>query len=399
MRATRRILTGLLLISLLSGCHGGSDRAGGSNPAHPRTLRFVTQSAVPPEVAAWAQEVDRASHGTLVIRFSPEWGHLDPNGELETLGDVRSGRVDLAWVGARVFDRVGVTSFQPLLAPFLVDSYPLEQRVFADPLIGRMLPQVSKVGVTGLAVLPGPMRRMLGVRHPFLRLSDFAGSVVGMQDSQQTAEALRLLGATPRPVPAEASLDGLDGYEQQLAAIAGNRNLHAARYVTANIDLWPRPLVIVANDRMLKGLTALQRSALQGAGRAVISRAMLAAAGEDTTAMSTLCDSPLRVVSATPAELRALRAAVQPIFRRLASQPSQRAALARITSLKAAVGVPPAPVPDCNGVQVGRRCHLGGRWQLRRHRCAGRPAGRRPAAGGVWPVADRDRPRPAAALT
>jgi TRAP-type C4-dicarboxylate transport system substrate-binding protein len=343
---------GLLLSSLLSGCHG-TDRAGGVGPDHPRTLRFVTQSAVPPEVAAWAQEVERASHGTLLIRFSPEWRHLDPNGELKTLDDVRSGRVDLAWVGARIFDRVGVTSFQPLLAPFLVDSYPLEQRVFADPLIGRMLSPVSRAGVTGLAVLPGPMRRMLGVRHPFLAPSDFAGSVVGMQDSRQSAEALRLLGATPRPMPAEASLDGIDGYEQQLAAIAGNSKLHAARDVTANLDLWPRPLVVVANDRMMKGLTPLQRSALQRAGGAVLPRAMLAAAAEDTTAMSALCELPLRVVSATPGDLRALRAAVQPIFRRLASQPSQRAALARITALKAAVAAPPATMPGCNGAKLG----------------------------------------------
>jgi TRAP-type C4-dicarboxylate transport system substrate-binding protein len=344
---------GLLLISLLSGCNGGADRAGGNSPAHPRTLRFVTQSAVPAEVAAWAQEVERASHGTLLIRFSPEWRHLDPNGELKTLDDVHSGRVDLAWVGARIFDRVGVTSFQPLLAPFLVDSYPLEQRVFADPLIGRMLSPVSRAGVTGLAVLPGPMRRMLGVHHPFLAPSDFAGSVVGMQNSRQSAEALRLLGATPRPMPAEASLDGVDGYEQQLAAIAGNSKLHAARDVTANLDLWPRPLVVVANDHMMKGLTALQRSALQRAGGAVLPRAMLAAAAEDTAAMATLCELSLRVVSATPADLRALRAAVQPIFRRLASQPSQRAALARITSLKAAVAAPPATMPGCNGAQLG----------------------------------------------
>ena len=354
MRTTRRIAAGLLLISLLGGCSGGTDRAGGGSPAPPRVLRFVTASGVPEQVAAWAQEVERASHGTLRIRFSPGWRSDDPSGEVDTLGDVRAGRVALAWVGARVFDRVGVTAFQPLLAPFLVDSYPLEQRVFADPLVTQMASQVSSVGVAGLAVLPGPIRRMLGVRHPFLQPSDFAGSVIGMQDSGQSEETLRLLGATPRAVPAETALDGLDGYEQQLAAIAGNSNLHTARYITSNVDLWPRPLVIIANQRTLSGLTSLQRSALRGAGRAVMWRAMLAAASEDSAAMGTLCaNGSLHTVTATLADLRALRSAVRPIYRGLATQRSQRDALQRIRSLKQAIAVPPSSVPSCQGGQAG----------------------------------------------
>ena len=44
--------------------------------------------------------------------------------------DVQAGKVDMGWVGARAFDAVGVTSFQALVAPFLVDSYELQDRVF-----------------------------------------------------------------------------------------------------------------------------------------------------------------------------------------------------------------------------------------------------------------------------
>jgi TRAP-type C4-dicarboxylate transport system substrate-binding protein len=352
MRLTCRIAAFVLLMALVGGCSSGADRAGGDSPAHPRTLRFVTQSAVPTEVAAWAQEVQKESHGTLRIRFSPEWRASDSHGEVDTLTDVRRGTVDLAWVGARVFDRVGVTSFQPLLAPFLVDSYPLERRVFEDPLVGRMVSQMSGAGVAGLAMLPGPMRHILGVTHAFRRPSDFAGSVVGMQDSLESADALRLLGAVPRPVPAEATLRGLDGYEQQLAAIAGNGHLHSARYLTANVDLWPRPLVVVANERMLKSLTPLQRKALQSAGRAVLPRAMLAASREDTAAMAIVCGLPLHVVTASPADLRALRAAVQPVYNMLASRPSARDVIRQILRLKDQVGASPASVPGCGAATV-----------------------------------------------
>ncbi len=54
----------------------------------------------------------------------------EPLYEAGTLQDVKAGKVDMAWVGARAFDTVGVKSFQALLAPLLVDSYALEAKVF-----------------------------------------------------------------------------------------------------------------------------------------------------------------------------------------------------------------------------------------------------------------------------
>ena len=66
------------------------------------------------------------------------------------------------------------------------------------------------------------MRKVLGVSRPFVEPADFAGQVVGIQDSAVAKQTLDAIGSTPKPVPAEAPLDGLDAYEQQLASIAGN---------------------------------------------------------------------------------------------------------------------------------------------------------------------------------
>ena len=54
-----------------------------------------------------------------------------------TLEDVKTGKVDMAWVGARAFDTVGVTSFQALVAPLLIDSYDLEAKVFNEGCLSR----------------------------------------------------------------------------------------------------------------------------------------------------------------------------------------------------------------------------------------------------------------------
>ncbi len=74
--------------------------------------------------------------------------------------------------------------------------------------------------------------------------------MVGDSGGDLAERTLRTLGATPQMVPAETSLDGLDGLEYQLSAIYGNRYYERATHVTANLNLWPRPLVIfIDSDR------------------------------------------------------------------------------------------------------------------------------------------------------
>ena len=64
-----------------------------------------------------------------------------------------------------------------------------------------------------------------------------------------------------------SSLDGLDAYEQQLDSIVGNHYSADAGYVTGNINLWPRPLVIFMNHAALDALTADQQATLSGGRR------------------------------------------------------------------------------------------------------------------------------------
>ena len=50
---------------------------------------------------------------------------------------VAAGQVDLGWSGTRVFDTMGVTSFQALHAPMLIDSYALQHAVIASTSLVR----------------------------------------------------------------------------------------------------------------------------------------------------------------------------------------------------------------------------------------------------------------------
>ena len=337
-----------LAIAALVACGSGTDKAGGRGNDDAVTLTLAKPTgALPPELDQWISAVTDASNGTVDIDVRPPansdlaWRAGEVDFEAGTIKDVSTGTIDMAWVGARAFDRLGIAAFQPLLAPLLVDSHDLQDAVFHAGIPQRMLPAVDTAEIVGLAVLPGPMRKVLGIDHPFLQPGDFAGAVVGINDSAQSDESLRALGATPRAVPASAPLDGLDGYEQQPKAIVDNHYATVATYITANLDLWPRPLVVIINRRRFESLSRSVRSILRDAGDTALDSAAAAARAEDTNAVASLCREGFRLPVATDAQLDAIRSAVEPVYDRLRAGSSTSVDLAAIEQINSTVGAPP----------------------------------------------------------
>jgi hypothetical protein len=157
---------------------------------------------------------------------------------------------------------------------------------------------------------------------------------------------LRALGATPRAVPSSAELDGLDAYEQQLGSIDGNKYDSSAGYVTANVNLWPRPLVIVIDQEVFESLTPDQKSVLREAATAAIPTALAASRAEDAEAAPVLCRRGLNFAVASENDLAELRSALEPVYAELAANPGTKAAIDAITSLKSQVAVS-AETPTC----------------------------------------------------
>jgi TRAP-type C4-dicarboxylate transport system substrate-binding protein len=323
-------------VSLAACSASESDKAGGAEATEPRVLRLANPNDGPPpaQISIWADKVSRLSGGKLAIEFENSWRPGEPQYEAGTLEDVEAGEVDLAWVGSRVFETVGVKSFQALHAPLLVDSYELEGRVFEDGIPEEMLAGVEELDLVGIGVLPGPLRKVLGVSKPFLRPADFEGQVVGMQDSAVAGESLRALGATPRAVPSGADLNGLDAYEQQLGSIAGNSYEAVADSVTTNLNLWPRPLVIVMGKGAFDSLTEEQRSALREAAAAAMPDALAASRAEDDEGASVLCRRGLTFAVASESDLSELRQAFEPVYADLDADAETKSHIDGIAALK-----------------------------------------------------------------
>jgi TRAP-type C4-dicarboxylate transport system substrate-binding protein len=358
LRVALALLGSAAVVCSTVGCAGSESRPGRSGGSPPLKLTLANGDA---DVGAAVQRfVDRVAHvskGQLEVEVRSSWGNGASGYERRVLGDVRRGKADLAWLGTRVFDTAGVTSFQALEAPLLIDSYPLEKAVLSSPLPTRMLPGLRKIGLVGLAVLGDKLREPFGTTHFFARPSDYSRVTFGTYDSQVEEEAVRDLGARPSEVGWAGLRDALargelDGMETALAIYNGKNYVKVAPFVTANVRLWPQTDAIVANGATLAKLSPEQRAWLKRAARdaAAYSLTLL---HDDASELAASCRAGAHVIVARAADLAALRQAWAPLYARLAQTNETATFLREIEALKRSVppeshGLP----PDCGGART-----------------------------------------------
>jgi TRAP-type C4-dicarboxylate transport system substrate-binding protein len=325
-------LISLLVVALLAGCDSdNSDRAGAAKPVEAKVLTMANANGELGELEAFDKAVRRVSGGRLRIKWLNEYGkgHAG-NLEVNVIRDVSGGKADLGWAGTRVFDELGDPAFNPLHAPLLIDSYELEERVLSDGVVDPMLESLSDLELQGVGVLPGPMRRPLG-RQPLRGPGDWTGRRISESGGEQIAAALRSLGARPSyDNPSVTEPTGkLDGIETHVASVPGNHYHYDFPYLTGNVVLWPRPLVLFAGPEVSSEDLAVLRKAAKDAipETAALSRSL------ESDGRTEVCRTGLKVVSASAADVDALRAAFEPVGEKLARDEGTRTAVARIRQL------------------------------------------------------------------
>jgi TRAP-type C4-dicarboxylate transport system substrate-binding protein len=332
-RMTRTALTSLLAVAALAGCGSQtSDRAGGAKPVEAKVLTMANVNGELGELEVFDEAVGRVSGGRLQIKWLNEYGSgRDGIAEVNLIRDVNAGKADLGWAGTRVFDELGVPAFNPLHAPMLIDSYELEEKVLGDGLVDPMLASLGDLQLQGIGVLPGPLRRPLG-KQPLRDPDDWAGDRIGSSGGEQIAAALRALGATRVLESPHGTTEGLDGFESHVAAVGDDR-FHFP-YLTSNIVLWPRPLVLFAGPDVSSDDLAVLRKAAEEA----IPETIALSRSLEREGLSEICPAKLEVVTASVGQLDGLRAAFRPVFDELERDPATSRAVARIQELSRAGG-------------------------------------------------------------
>jgi TRAP-type transport system periplasmic protein len=359
---SRPVLATLLVAAVVAaGCTGSAgagDKAGGGGEQV--VLRLANYSGsldLEPAVADFVKRVGELSAGNVRIEVVSEWGGFGttPGVEQRVVQDIAAGKADLAWVGTRIFDTLGVKSFQALTAPMLIDSYPLEQAVIESDIPSQMLKSLEKLGVTGLVVLADGLRKPVAVKRPLLGPADWRGITFAAFRSQSQSEAIEALGARASDLwggPLTQALDAgtVGGFEKSLLIYQLTGLKTQAPYVSANINLWPQMVALLANSARLAKLTDAQRGWVQQAAEDA-SAASTSLVEDEDQIVTDLCQAGARLANASEADLSALRQAFAPVYATLEQDPQTKNFIGRIALLKGstAAGAPLAIPEGCTG--------------------------------------------------
>jgi TRAP-type C4-dicarboxylate transport system substrate-binding protein len=327
---TVKPLIPLLAVALLAGCGSErADRAGGEKPVKAKVLVMANAQYFPDELAAFGEAVERVSDGRLRLKWINQYANRrDGNPEINLIRDVSAGKADLGWAATRIFDELDVTTFNPLHAPMLIDSYELEEKVLTDGVVDPMLDSLGEIGLRGVGVLPGPLRRPFGKR-PLRALDDWQGASIGSSGGEQVGMALRAIGARRSLDFSGGHTGRIDGLDTHIAAVPPNHYQRTIPYLTSNVVLWARPLVVFAGPNVSTDDLAVLRQAAEDA----IPQVLELSRKLERDGLAQICRSGLQVVPASPGHVEGLRAAFRPVYDRLERDAAASRTVARIRQL------------------------------------------------------------------
>jgi len=355
VRLRRAIAVSTLAVAFIAAGCAPTDRTGGDLPPEAVVLELASPTdGTPAQLGAYIDLVEELSDGSIHITVTSNWAsHSGPgNAEQATLDDVAAGEVDMAWVGTRAFDDLGRNAFPALHAPLLVDSYNLQRAVFDAGIPQKMLADVNLDGLHPLAVLPGPLRKIVGVEHAFVSPADFVGATLPYENWETGDAVMRALGVAPGVGGiAQQPLSGLDGISAQLGALTGNDYQNVASHLSANLNMYPRALAVVAGADVFGSLDPRQQQALEQAAELAIGPALDYSIGEDMESSRIICGSPMQVDTLTESQLSDFKLALQDVLGSIAGDPIAAEAFAEISALKATLASPPEGVV-CAGEAV-----------------------------------------------
>jgi TRAP-type transport system periplasmic protein len=359
------LLLGALALGL-SACGGGGDNGTTTSAAAGAKaslrLGYVTTPQHPYGIAvnAYAKDVASRSKGSIKITTIPNY----QGGDTPLLNDVKGGAIECAAVSTAIWDTQGVNVFQPLQAPFLITNYPLDSKVLTGPIGKAMLDSPNgpaKLGLVGIGILEGGLRKPVGRSKAFEKPADFNGAKIRAPQSQVLSAGLKALGADPSPLPVGEVYGALqngtvDGMEANLGLIYTNKYYEVAKFVTQNVNLWPFPAAVVCNKAAFDKLSSDQQAAMKAAGPVLATSSLGVLTNPNPPPQAQfaklLCDQGLTFAFASKEDQAALATAVKPAYAQLSKDSEVAKLTKQIQDLKAKSPPPPAPPPLPKGCKT-----------------------------------------------
>ncbi|GAA1058512.1 hypothetical protein GCM10017608_25730 [Agromyces luteolus] len=344
----------VLAVLAMGGCAAGTTAGADSSPTTLTLFHIDGGPELDPAVDWYADRVAELSEGAILVEVERSCCGEAVDLEEQLVSAVADGEADLGWVGTRVFAELGVTELAAMTAPMLIDDYALQQEVVSSEAVAKTLPALDRLGVTGVAILPGSLRYPLTSEAPIRALADWQGRTVASFHSSQSAEALRQLGAEPLDVDFHARDEGLyDGsitvLENSVIMLDNGRE-QIVPNATVNLPLWPRSSALIADPSLADRIGTDGMDVLAQAAHDIVDRTGEYVALDDA-AIASACSEGARFSEASADELAAMRDAVAESYETIAADPDAAPLLEAIEELRDARGSAAMPeIPDgCTG--------------------------------------------------
>jgi TRAP-type C4-dicarboxylate transport system substrate-binding protein len=306
------------------------------------TLRFGNALGAPLVELEWfAEAVERLSGGDVRVRFLNHWTPTtNPREETTTVRGTMRGLSDLCWAGTRAFGCLGVRSLDPLQAPLLIATYAAVAAKCRDAVTADKLDPLDAIGLIGLAVLPGALRKPFAFTRRLIDVRDYDGTKLRIHESRVADATYSALGAQAVLLSTAEMVEEpekrVDGMDIQVAAIA---SWGYTGSVTYNVNLWPRTLAIAASRKIFDWIGEPERELLRDAADETLQHALTELEHQDERDREELPAS-VNMVLATDEQLRVLRERVEPVYDELRADVTTRSGLERIERIVAATRTP-----------------------------------------------------------
>ena len=182
---------------------------------------------------AMIEKVQRDSNGRITIQFFSS-GAL--GGEREMLEGLQLGSIDMTYTATAVLANF-VPDMQIFDIPFLFRDFAHAAAVLEGPIGEEYLAKMPPRNLQGLAMGGLGFRQLTNSKRNVTEVADVRGLKIRTMENQIHLQAWRTLGALPTPMALPEVFPALqqgtvDGQENPISAIIGNRFNEVQKYVT-----------------------------------------------------------------------------------------------------------------------------------------------------------------------
>ena len=330
---TTFIVTSALVVSLV-GCGEPASRTGATS--EPIVLRPATGGG--PSVGNDVMDLLAAATatGNVQVAEAQDADQVTPDSD-RTLELLANGAADIGVVRSGQLVTAGASSLMALEAPLVVTNNEQAAAIAADPIAETAMADLSKIGLVGLALVPGGLRHPFGYgTTPLVAADEFRGATMNTrQDDAGVSEIMAALGATEdhsigaeRTAKAEGgAIRGIEVSLQQFAAV------DRPAVITTNVTLYSKYDVIVVRQALWSTLSASQQAELKAVAAQVRVSAPVAR-GSEATGFAGWCQGKgAGSALATDAELATFHDALDPVVASLESDPVAKEIIDRMRAL------------------------------------------------------------------